>query len=121
MYKFKKTLPLVCDKVLQTKPRVEHGIVFHDVVAVDDPFPEHAKNMRVSDFSLSVLSTLGADPNSGVVMLQRGKLENAVNITDSTFDEDSFNRYVEDTKAFRKEMQSSKDDVKKDDVKPTND
>ena len=75
-------------------------------------FPEQAKNMRVSDFSLSVLS-LGADPNSGVVMLQRGKLENAVNITDSTFDEDSFNRYVEDTKAFRKEMQASKEDVKK--------
>lgn len=120
MYKFKKTPPLVCNKVLQTKPRVEHGIVYHDVVEVDDPFPEQAKQMRVSDFSLSVLSALGADPNSGVVMLQRGKLENAVNFTDSAFDEDSFNRYVEDTKAYRKELDSQKE-TKKDDVKPLND
>lgn len=121
MYKFEKTPPLICNKVLQTKPRVEHGIVYHDVVEVDDPFLEQAKQMRVSDFSLSVLSALGAEPNSGVVMLQRGKLENAVKFTDSAFDEDSFNRYVEDTKAFRKEMNSNNETKEKEDVKPLND
>lgn len=108
MYKFKKTPPPLCNKVLQVKPRVEHGIVFHDVVKVDDPFPEQAKKIRVSDFSLATLSALGADPNSGVVMLQRGKLENAVNFVNSACDEDSFNSFVEDKKAYRRELDAMK-------------
>ena len=71
MYRFKKIPPLVCDKVLQTKPCVKHGVVYRDVVAVADPFPEQAKHMKVSDYSLAILQSLGAEPDSGVVSLQR--------------------------------------------------
>lgn len=108
MYRFKKNPPLVCDKVLQTKPRVQHGVVYRDVIQVDDPFPEQAKHMKVSDYSLSVLQSLGSDPDSGVVTLQRGKIENAVNFTRSACDEDSFNSYVEDKKAYKRELDSMK-------------
>lgn len=113
MFKFLKIPPLLADKVLQRQPRVSRGMVEYDVVTIDDPFPELSKNMKVSDFSLSILQKLGSDPNSGVVMLQRGKIENAVNFSRSACDENNFNSYVEDKKAYAREMASLKKESEK--------